>query len=437
MYLVIIFILYLFVLLFTYWLKYLNLSHLKRFGSAIPPEFEGQIDQTLLNKVSAYTVENIRFGFTSSIFNNAILLIFLFGGLLNAYNSWIIALNLPFIPSGLIFFMLLIYADTILEIPFSLYHTFVIEKKYGFSTMTIKLWITDFAKSMFISTLFSVLIISIGLWLVQQSPDLWWFWVWCFFFAYSIFIIYISPYVIEPLFNKFTPIDNKALEDGINNLMQKVGIKASRIFKMDASKRTKHTNAYFTGIGRVKRIVLYDTLVDKMNSDEALSVLAHEIGHWKKKHILKYMIVTEIIALIASYIAFKMLQGELLINLFNIKEGSFFAKAILLGFLGSIAAFPFTPLFNYFSRKYEIEADRFACELTEKKEGMINALVKLSKDNLSNLRPHPLYAAFYYSHPPVLKRIRLINFYPNQHSLTYIEGAPRMFLLPHRLQYIL
>ena len=224
-----------------------------------------------------------------------------------------------------------------------------------------------------------------------------------FLFAYSIFIIYISPYVIEPLFNKFTPIDNKALEDGINNLMQKVGIKASRIFKMDASKRTKHTNAYFTGIGRVKRIVLYDTLVDKMNSDEALSVLAHEIGHWKKKHILKYMIVTEIIALIASYIAFKMLQGELLINLFNIKEGSFFAKAILLGFLGSIAAFPFTPLFNYFSRKYEIEADRFACELTEKKEGMINALVKLSKDNLSNLRPHPLYAAFYYSHPPVLK----------------------------------
>lgn len=404
-----VFILYLFVLLFTYWLKYLNLSHLKRFGSAIPPEFAGQIDQTQLNKVRDYTIENIRFGFLSSIFNNAIILLFLFGGILNAYNSWIITLNLPFIPAGLIFFMLLIYADTILEIPFSLYHTFIIEKKYGFSTMTIKLWITDFAKSMFISTLFSVLIISIGLWLVQQSPDLWWFWVWCFFLIYSIFIIYISPYVIEPLFNKFTPIDNKALEDGINNLMQKVGIKVSRIFKMDASKRTKHTNAYFTGIGRVKRIVLYDTLVDKMNSNEVLSVLAHEVGHWKKKHILKYIIVTEVIALIASYIAFRMLQGELLINLFNIKEGSFFAKAILIGFLGSIAAFPFTPLFNYFSRKYEIEADRFACELTEKKEGMINALVKLSKDNLSNLRPHPLYAAFYYSHPPVLKRIRLIQ----------------------------
>jgi STE24 endopeptidase len=402
-------ILYLLVILFTYWLKYLNLSHLKRFGSSIPPEFEGQIDQALLNRARNYTVENIRFGFFSSIFNKAILLLFLFGGLLDLYNSWIVALNLHFILSGVIFFMLLIYADTILEIPFSLYHTFVIEKRYGFSTMSIKLWIADFAKSILISSLLSVLIISIGLWLVQQSPNLWWFWVWCFFFAYSIFIIYISPYVIEPLFNKFTPIDNKALEDGINNLMQKVGIKVSSIFKMDASKRTTHTNAYFTGIGRVKRIVLYDTLVEKMNEDEALAVLAHEVGHWKKKHIIKFIIVSEVIALIASYIGFKIIQSEFLINLFNIKESSFFAKTVLLGFLGSIAAFPFTPLFNYFSRKYEIEADRFACELTGEKEGMINALVKLSKDNLSNLHPHPLYAAFYYSHPPVLKRIRLIK----------------------------
>ena len=402
-------ILYLLVILFTYWLKYLNLSHLKRFGSFIPREFEGQIDQALLNRARNYTVENIRFGFFLSIFTKAILLLFLFCGLLDVYNSWIAALNLPFILSGVIFFMLLIYADTIIEIPFSLYHTFVIERKYGFSTMSIKLWIADFAKSILISSLISVLIISIGLWLVQQSPKFWWFWVWCFFFAYSIFIIYISPYVIEPLFNKFTPIDNKTLEDGINNLMQKVGIKVSSIFKMDASKRTRHTNAYFTGIGRVKRIVLYDTLIEKMNEDEALAVLAHEVGHWKKRHIIKFIIVSEVIALIASYIGFKMLQSELLINLFNIKESSFFAKAILLGFLGSIAAFPFTPLFNYFSRKYEIEADRFACELTGEKEGMINALVKLSKDNLSNLHPHPLYAAFYYSHPPVLKRIRIIK----------------------------
>lgn len=400
---------YLFVLIFGYWLRYLNLSHLRKFGSLIPPEFEGQIDQTLLNKVRDYTVENTLFGFVSSIFNNIILLIFIFGGILNVYNSWVASMDLPFILSGLIFFMLLSYAETVLAIPFSLYRAFKIEKKYGFNTMTLKLWITDLIKSTFISTILLASVISMGLCLIQKSPNLWWFWLWCFFLIYSIFIMYISPYVIDPLFNKFTPIYDINLVEGISNLMQKVGIKVKRVLKMDASKRTRHTNAYFTGIGRVKRIVLYDTLMEKMDGEEILSVLAHEVGHWKKKHLLKYMIVTEVIALVAIYISFKILQSDLIINLFNIRENIFFVKAVILWFLGSIVAFPFTPLFNYFSRKHEIEADRFACELTGKTEGMISALVKLAKDNLSNLHPHPFYAAFYYSHPPVLKRIRLIK----------------------------
>ncbi len=402
---------YLFVLIFGYWLRYLNLSNLRRFGSLIPPEFEGQIDQALLNKVRDYTVENTLFGFVSSIFNNIILLIFIFGGILNVYNSWVASMDLPFIISGLIFFMLLSYAETVLAIPFSLYRTFKIEKKYGFNTMTIKLWVTDLIKSTFISTILLASVISAGLWLIQKSPDLWWFWLWCFSLIYSIFIIYISPYVIDPLFNKFTPIDDITLVEGISNMMQKVGIKVKRVLKMDASKRTRHTNAYFTGIGKVKRIVLYDTLMEKMGGEEILSVLAHEVGHWKKKHLLKFMIVTEGIALVAIYISFKILQSDLIVDLFNISKGTFFVKVAILWFLGSIAAFPFTPLFNYFSRRHEIEADRFACELTGKTEGMISALVKLAKDNLANLHPHPLYAAFYYSHPPVLKRIRLISGY--------------------------
>lgn len=408
-YLLAIFIAYLFVLLSGYWLRYLNLSHLKKFGSIIPLEFKDHIDQALLSKVRDYTVENTRFGLILSIFNNVILLLFMFGGLLNVYNSWIVSMNLSFILSGLIFFMLLSYAETVLTIPFSLYSAFMIEKKYGFSTMTLKIWITDIIKSTFISTILSASVILAGLWLIQKSPDLWWLWVWCFFLIYGIFIMYISPYVIDPLFNKFTPIDDKNLEEGIRNVMQKVGLRVSRVFKMDASKRTKHTNAYFTGIGRVKRIVLYDTIMEKMGSDEILSVLAHEVGHWKKKHLLKYMIVAEVIALIVIYISFKALQGDLLVDLFNIREDTFFPKVTILWFLGTIVAFPFTPLFNYFSRRHEIEADRFACKLTGKADGMISVLVKLTKDNLSNLHPHPLYAAFYYSHPPVLKRIRLIS----------------------------
>jgi STE24 endopeptidase len=408
-YLIIILIAYLFVLLFGYWLEYLNLSHLKRYGSHIPPEFEGQIDKALLGRIRAYTVEKTRFGIFTSIINNILVLLFLFAGPMNLYNSWIVSLNLPFILSGLIFFLILFYILTTLTIPFSLYNSFRIEKRYGFSTVTLRLWVTDLIKSVSISTVLMALLISMGLWLIQWSPNLWWLWIWSFFLVFGIFIMYVSPYVIEPLFYKFTPIENEMLEDGIRNIMQKAGIRVSRVFKMNASKRTKHTNAYFTGIGRVKRIVLFDTLIEKMENVEILSVLAHEAGHWKKRHLLKRLIITEGIALIAIFISFRVLQSDFLINLFNVEEGTFFTKVLILGFLGSIVGFPLTPLLNYLSRRHENDADRFSYELTGDGAGMISALVKLSKDNLANLHPHPLYAAFNYSHPPIVERIGRIK----------------------------
>ncbi len=407
-YLIIIVITYFLVIIFGYWLDFLNLSDLKKYGSIIPPEFKGQIDQALLSKTRDYTVESTKFDFVASLFNNIVFLLFILV-LLNIYNTWLISLNLSFILAGLTFFLLLTYAETVISMPFNLYSTFKIENKYGFNTMTLKLWITDTIKSLVISTILTGLLISAGLFLIQKSPGLWWLWVWCFFLAFGIFIMYISPYVIEPLFHKFTPVDDESLESGINDLMGKVGIKVRRVFRIDASKRTKHTNAYFTGIGKVKRIVLYDTLIEKMDRDEILSVLAHEAGHWKKKHLLKNIVVTEAIALIALYVSYHLLQSDTLLDIFSIEKSSFFAKVVILGFIGSIVSFPFSPLFNYFSRRHENEADRYSYELTENKESMISALVKLSKDNLSNLHPHPLYALFHYSHPPVLERIRKIR----------------------------
>ncbi len=400
---------YLIVTGFDYWLDYLNLCHLKRHGLTIPPEFEGEIDEGLLRRTMDYTIENTRFSIISSAFDNVILLVFIFGGLLNTYNSWIISFNLSFIASGIIFFILLFYAGTILSIPFSLYRTFRIEKRYGFSTMTFGLWITDFLKFILISTILIALLITIGLFIIQKSPDHWWLWLWAFFLIFGIFIMYISPYLIEPLFHKFTPIDDQNLEAMIRNIMDKAGIKVSRVFKMDASRRTRHTNAYFTGIGRVKRIVLFDTLINKMNHDEILSVLAHEAGHWKRKHLIKYLIITESIALIGLFISFMLLKSDLLLEIFGIKGGTFFTKVIILTFVGSIVSFPLTPLLNYISRRHEKEADTYSHNLTANIEGMISALVKLSKDNLSNLHPHPLYALFHYSHPPVLERIRHIK----------------------------
>lgn len=382
---------------------------MKRFGLSVPPEFEGQIDEELLKKTQSYEAEKTRFSFISSLFGNIITIVFIFGGFLNIYNSWIASLNWPFVLSGLVFFLLLSYASTFLSIPFSLYSTFRIENKYGFNTMTLKLWAADFLKSLLLSTVLTGILVSTGLWLIQLSPDYWWIWVWCFFLVFSLFIMYISPYVIEPLFNKFTPIAEASLEDKIKDLMTKVEIRVSRVFKMDASKRSRHTNAYFSGIGKVKRIILYDTLLEKMNHDEILAVLSHEAGHWKRKHILKMVVATEVLSFIGIYIAFRILQTDFLTHLFQIEKDTFVAKAVVLGFIGGIISFPFTPLSSYIYRRFEKEADRFSFQLTGNRDAMASALIKLSKDNLSNLHPHPVYAAFYYSHPPVVQRIREIK----------------------------
>jgi len=400
---------YLFVQGIEYWLKFIDLRHLKKYGMNIHPVFEGYIDESILKKIYAYTIEKGYFSFIESFFWNAILLIFLFGGVLKMYNSWISSFDLPFILSGIVFFLLLTYGGTFLSIPFSLYYAFKIENKYGFNTTTPRLWITDFLKSLLLSTVFAGILVSVGLWLIQLSPNYWWIWVWCFYLIFTVFIMYISPYVIEPLFNKFTAIEEEELVEKIREIMQKIGIRVSRVFKMDASKRSHHTNAYFKGLGRVKRIVLYDTLLEKMDDDEVLAVLAHEAGHWKKKHVLKIMIISGIVSLIAIYISFRILRTGLLTDLFRIEPETLFPKIVILCFMGSIASFPFIPLGNYILRRFEREADRFACELAGNTDSLSRALIKLSKDNLSNLCPHPLYATFYYSHPPVVQRIKDLN----------------------------
>lgn len=394
---------------FEYTALYLNLRQMRKFGSVIPSEFEGQVDEALLKKTQAYEEEKARLSIVTSLFGNVVMILFMFGGLLNVYNSWIASLNLSFAISGWLFFLLLAYAEEAVSVPFSLYSTFKIENRYGFNTMTPKLWISDFVKSQLISTIMISLWVFAALWLIQWSADYWWFWVWSFLFVYSIFMMYITPYVIEPLFNKFTPLEDETLKERIIGLTDKVGIHLSRILKVDASRRSRHTNAYFTGIGRTKRIVLYDTLLENMSHDEIIAVLAHEIGHWKKKHLLKMLAALEIFSLISLYLSYRLVQSDLLLKLFNIGTDTIFAKFVVLGFLGGIIALPLQPLANFFVRRHEREADRASYDLTDDAENMVSALVKLSKENLSNLHPHPLYVTLYYSHPPTLERIRYIR----------------------------
>ncbi len=402
---------YIAVILFSYTLKFINLNYLKKHGHEIPEPFVGHIDGELLKKTSNYTFEHSRFGYLESIFDNILTIIFLFGGLLGIYSNWISSLGLPFILEGIVFFLVLSLISAFIDIPFDLYSTFKIENKYGFNTTTPKIWITDFIKSIIISVILMAIIGGVGFWIIQASPQYWWIFVWAFFLVFSLFLMYISPYVIEPLFNKFTPISEeyKSLEEKITSMLAKVGIRVSRVFQMDASKRSKHTNAYFTGIGKTKRIILYDTLLEKMDEDEILSVLAHEAGHWKKKHLLKMIIVSEVIGFIGIYISFRILQTDWLTRIFAIENDSFFAKLVILGFIGSLISFPFTPIGAYFSRKHERQADQMAVTLTGRPDGLISALIKLSKDNLANLHPHPFYAKFYYSHPPIVDRIKALK----------------------------
>ena len=389
-----------------YLLSAINLHHLKRFGNIVPVGFEGSIDPETLAKSTAYTLEKNRLGLVESVLDNLLLLLFLFGGLLAVYDRWIATMSDSFVWSGVLFFLIITLAQTLLGIPVSIFDTFRIENRYGFNTTTPGMWLSDLLKSTLIAAILLTLVTAGGLTIVRSSPGFWWLWSWGFFAAVSIFLMYLSPYVIEPLFNKFVPVKEEGLEEEIRALMAKAGLQVSRVMQMDASRRSRHSNAYFTGIGRVKRIVLYDTLLKQMTHEEVLAVLAHEVGHWKKGHIRKRLVMTELLGLASCYLAYRLTEWGGLPGMLGIPQASFPAQLTILAFLGAIIAFPVTPLSSWLSRRHELEADRFATELTGTPEALASSLIKLSRENLSNLHPHPLYARFYYSHPPVVERVR-------------------------------
>ena len=397
---------------FTYWLRHINLLHLKQNGARVPEGFEGAVDEEKLRGSSAYTFDSSRLGLWDSLFDNTVLIVFLFGGLVTTYDRYISTLSTSFTISAIIFFLLLTWISTLLGIPFDLYGTFRIESRYGFNTTTPRLWVTDFLKSQAIGAILLTFMITAVFRLIQWSPQSWWLWVWGFMALFSLFMMFISPYVIEPLFNKFEPVVEDGLEEEIRSMMEKAGLKVGRVMQMDASRRSKHSNAYFTGIGKVKRIVLFDTLIRQMSHGEIVAVLAHEIGHWKKGHIWKRLLWAEIMALAGSWLSFKLLAWPGLPELLGLPADiSLPAKMVVLGFVASLALFPLGPFSAWRSRCHEREADRFAADLTGRPQDLASAMVKLSVENLSNLFPHPLYAAFYYSHPPAVERVRTLNGY--------------------------
>ena len=397
--------LYLLVLACRLWLRHLNLQHLKTHGHEVPVGFKGVVDRELLARTSAYTLATSRVGLIESLFSSLLLLLFLFGGLLEWYDDLILGLTTSFVGQGCLFVLGLLLAQTLLDIPFSLYRTFVIEERFQFNASTPKLWIMDLLKTLAVGMILVSLLSAGSLALVQASPNLWWLWVWGLFALITLLLMYLSPVLIEPLFFKFQPLQDQALAERVKDVMKQAGLQVERVQQVDASRRSKHSNAYFTGIGRVKRIVLFDTLLEQMSDDEILGVLAHEAGHWKLGHIWKRLLSMELVSLVVCWSFWLVLSWEGLSGWFGLVELSFLGKVLLVGFLASLVSFPLTPISSLRSRRHEWQADQFARNLTGEPGSLASALVKLCKENLSNLHPHPFYAWFYYSHPPVVERI--------------------------------
>ena len=391
-----------------YFLQRLNIRDLKIYGKVIPPVFRDEIDEITLSKMVGYTYDNSRLTVKENLTSDVIELAILFL-LLPVLVGWIVGLNLYIIWQALIFFGLLALIGGIAGLPFELYDTFVLEKKYGFSTITWRLWITDLIKSLILSAIIMTIMISAFMAFIYYLPASWWFWAWVFFTLFEIILLWLYPVLIAPLFNKYEPIKDEALREKIYALMDKVGLKTKGIYQVDEGKRSKHTNAYFTGIGKTKRIVLYDTLLSSHTPDEIIAVLAHEIGHWKKKHILKQLSFMIITSLVLLYFIYLIVNWSFLYSAFGLKVTPVYAGLFLVSLYLSSAAYFLGPIGAAVMRRYEREADKTAWELTGTSEPMISALKRLAKDNLTNLHPHPLYVWFYYSHPPLIERIEYLQ----------------------------
>jgi STE24 endopeptidase len=396
-------------------LQQLNIRQLREHGKEIPPVFQGVIDEATLAKMVDYTYDNSRLETKESLVEDILELAILFL-LLPVLVGKIFGLQWHLIWQALIFFGVLSLIVGVVGIPFDIYHTFVLEKKYGFSTITWKLWLTDLIKSVIISVVLMGFMLAAFMAFILYLPKSWWFWAWVFFTAFEILLLWIYPVVIAPLFNKYEPIKDEELKEKIISLLDKVGLKAKGIFQVDEGKRSKHTNAYFTGIGKTKRIVLYDTLLASHSHDEILAVLAHEIGHWKKKHILKQLIFMIVLSLVGLYFVYLVVNWPPLYSTFGLKQTPVYAGLLLVSIYLSCLGFFFSPLGAIISRRYEREADKMANDLVGTSEPMINALKRLAKDNLSNLHPHPLYVWFYYSHPPLIERIEYLKIMDSERS---------------------
>ena len=392
------------------WLTWLNMNHVRQHQDQVPPYFQDTISLDAYQRSIAYTREKARFGMIASWVEVPIFWSLLLSGFYGALDTTMRTLGFGTVGTGLLYLTTVSVVFFLISLPFSLYSTFVIEQKYGFNRMTLKLWLVDLLKSILLSLLIGGPILAAVLWFMERYlQGLWWLYVWILLSLAQIFIAAIFPVFLLPLFNKLTPLEEGSLRQQILALAQKINFRLSGVFTMDGSKRSAHSNAFFAGLGKLRRIVLFDTLVKSLTESELLAVLAHEMGHNVKKHVRTGLLISSVVSLAGLYVLSLLVNQLWFYEAFQFAQPSAYAALLVFMKTSEVFTFFLSPLGSILSRKHEYEADRFAAEVMERREPMIQGLVKLTRDNLSNLTPHPWYSFFYYSHPTVMERVRALE----------------------------
>jgi len=390
------------------WLGRRQQSHVAEHRARVPAAFAERISLDDHHKAADYTVSKTRLGMIELGYGAVLLLGWTLGGGLEWLDQAWHGAGLGGIATGTGFMLSVMVIMTVLELPFGLYHVFVIEERYGFNRTTPRLFLGDLMKQFILTLLIGAPLIAIALWIMLHSGGLWWLYVWLFWMAFSLLMFWAYPAVIAPLFNKFSPLENDSLKARIQALLDKCGFRSQGIFVMDGSRRSGHGNAYFTGFGRNKRIVFFDTLLNSLEPGEIEAVLAHELGHFKLKHIQKRLLATAAFSL-AALALLGWLAGE---PWFYQGLGASRSSPHMALVLFMLATPPFTfflsPLMARLSRRHEFEADDYAVNQSSG-DDLTRALVKMYRENASTLTPDPLYSAFHDSHPPAAVRIAHIS----------------------------
>ena len=387
------------------WLSWRQINHIQAHQHEVPSAFAEKISLEDHQKAANYSTTKISFGRIGLAWQTLWLLIWTLGGGLSVLNGWWLGLELSTLWTGIAVILSLMLISSLLEIPFSLYSTFVIEEKFGFNKMTVKIWLIDLVKSSLLMLVIGTPLIAAILWLMNQAGSYWWVYAWSLWTGFSLLMIWAYPAFIAPLFNKFSALEDDSLKQRIDALLNRCGFKSKGVFVVDGSRRSAHGNAYFTGFGNNKRIVFYDTLLESLSEDEVEAVLAHELGHFKRNHIRKSLLLSIVMTFAGFALLAWLMQAPWFYSALGVDSMSTHMALLLFMLVLPVFTFFISPMFSALSRKHEFEADDFAKQQCDHR-ALISALVNLYRENASTLTPDPIHSIFYDSHPPASIRIQ-------------------------------